>query len=398
MVKKKRSRLPAGVKRLADGRYKIRTTYSDPITGKRKDRMSILPHGASVAQAVAALEALKAQLVHPVAQTTAPGLTACCESWLRRKTKRNKRSTTLEAYAYALGHILELTPQPDLPVDQYTRCHLLTLRDALEAQAPEYSAETLKDRWSIWCRMLRDTTCDLGLHDPTYRMEGPAVATAPRREQETLSREEVQAVVCATMANTISSDYGVMVAILAYTGMRLGEGLALEWSAVDLEQQMIQVERSVAYTRAGGWKVTTPKAGKVRRVALAQPLLAILKTHREMLKRKSRLPVGLVCQASTGNYLQPTRVRSRLKEASKRAGLEIRVTPQVLRRSWNTLALSAEVDRVLVQAQIGHTTDKMSSHYLGVRDETLRASVERMWDLGVGVDAKSASLHEEGGR
>ena len=395
MGNKKRSRLPAGIKRLADGRYQIRATYQDPITGKRKDRVSTLPHQTKLVEAVAALESLRATLECPTTAVTVPTLKTCCGSWLTRKAQRGRRPTTIGSYAYCLGRCLDRS-DPTLPLDRYTRRHLLHLRTALESDVGKLSAETLRDWWRVWVRMIRDSCVDHGLPDPTYRVEGPAVSSAPRREERTLSREEVVQLVEQVEATTLGSDYGVAVTILAYPGCRLGEMRALTWGAVDLGARIITIRASVSWTTDARWTVTTPKSGRGRRVAMAPALHARLLRHREARKRSGELPVGdtLVCHARSGNYLQATSVRRRLQAATVALGWDIHVSPQVLRRTWNTLALEM-IDRVVVQAQVGHTDDSMSAHYLGVRDDTLRASAKAMWEIDVGGGSKSESEAKE---
>ncbi len=264
-------------------------------------------------------------------------------------------------------------------VTRYTRAHLVRLRGELEkAQA---SPHTIKGWWSEWRRAIRRACQDLGVPDPGAGLEGPEPlsSAAPRREQRTLGRAEVLAVIDHVEVASITSDYGICVAILGLTGMRLGEALALEWSSVDFVAGIVEVRASAHWTPGAGWSQTSPKSGRVRRVGLAPHLAELLRKAQGRQRRAGRLPVGRVCQSAQGGYLQTTRVRSRLAAASKALDLDVVVTPQVLRRTWNTLAL-AVMDRVVVQAQIGHADDAMTAHYLGVRDETLREVSGRMWE------------------
>ena len=47
--------------------------------------------------------------------------------------------------------------------------------------------------------------------------------------------------------------------LLARTGMRIGEALALQWDDIDFQGRFIGVKRSVVMGR-----ISTPKSGKVR--------------------------------------------------------------------------------------------------------------------------------------
>ena len=57
-----------------------------------------------------------------------------------------------------------------------------------------------------------------------------------------------------------------------------------------------------------------------------------------------------------------------LQIATEAAGIEQKVTPQVLRRSVNTLGVLAGVDRITLRAMMGHTTEEMTQRYAGVPD------------------------------
>jgi integrase len=101
----------------------------------------------------------------------------------------------------------------------------------------------------------------------------------------------------------------------AFTGLRLGELLALQWRDVDFAGEAIRVRRS--YNVHGG--VGTPKSGKVRSV----PMVA------EVAQALARLAArewftgdeDLVFASDLGKYLDASALRDRYKAALDRAGL-----------------------------------------------------------------------------
>lgn len=399
MANKKRSRLPAGIKQLADGRLQIRATRLHPYTGRRQDRVSTLPRGTSIPQAMEHLTSMRRQLAQPTAKPQLLTLEDCCDWWLKRKVARGRKATTLEGYAYRLGACLERS-DATTPINRYDRAQLLFLRSVLESEAGPMSAKTISGIWKVWVLMIREVCRDRNLPDPTVGVEGPAVHTKPRREQDTLTAMQVRAVVSHVAEHTLDSDYDTLIGILAFTGCRLGEAIGMDWSQVRLASGVIVIDRSATWTRTGGWQVGTPKSGRPRKVGMGGPLHRLLHIHR---RRKTGdgvwdgvTPKGLVCASASGGYLQATSTRRRLKAASKALDLRLKVTPQVLRRTWNTLAL-AILDRVLVQAQMGHMDDSMSEHYLGIGNDTLRKAAEAMWEIDVGGGLQSASSNEDGG-
>ncbi len=67
--------------------------------------------------------------------------------------------------------------------------------------------------------------------------------------------------------------------LLARTGMRIGEALAMQWEDVDFVGRFIEVKRSIVRG-----KISTPKNGKSRRVDMSLQLAETLKNH-AMLSR-----------------------------------------------------------------------------------------------------------------
>ncbi len=78
--------------------------------------------------------------------------------------------------------------------------------------------------------------------------------------------------------------------VLAYTGMRMSEVLALRWGNVILDGAFLQVLRSLGRARGGGAEVTPPKsrAGR-RRIELDADTVEVLRAHRKrQLDRRER--------------------------------------------------------------------------------------------------------------
>ena len=71
-----------------------------------------------------------------------------------------------------------------------------------------------------------------------------------------------------------------------------------------------------------------------------------------------------------------------LARASKRAGLPIAVTPRVLRRTVNTLMVNAGIDRLVIRAILGHTSEAMTETYDQAPDREKMAALTRLVRLG----------------
>ncbi|MSQ82978.1 MAG: hypothetical protein EXR77_08700 [Myxococcales bacterium] len=108
------------------------------------------------------------------------------------------------------------------------------------------------------------------------------------------------------------------------------------------------------------------------------PLVAeLLKTHRhEQLKNQvPGLNLGLVFPSEKGTPRTPNTLQKAFKAIRKATGIDIKIGPQVRRRSMNSNLLRRAVDRLTVRAIMGHTTEEMTARYYGVSEGDKKAAV-----------------------
>ncbi|HUA48238.1 MAG TPA: site-specific integrase [Solirubrobacteraceae bacterium] len=168
---------------------------------------------------------------------------------------------------------------------------------------------------------------------------------------QVFSPEEVWALVRAA-----SSDQdGAIFLTAAFTGLRMGELLALRWRDVDFAGATIRVRGSYA---AG--HLTTPKSGKVRAVPMAPDVATAL----AQLGRREDW-VGdddLVFAGELGRYLDGSALRRRYKEALSRASLRP-LRFHDLRHTFGTRMI-AKADIRRVQEWMGHADIQTTMRYL----------------------------------
>jgi integrase len=99
------------------------------------------------------------------------------------------------------------------------------------------------------------------------------------------SREEPKAMTRAPLATFLevarTRECGMfpLLFLLARTGLRLGEALALQWSDVDVRGREIRVRRTLDLNAGGTLerRLGTPKGGKTRRVDMSHELSVVLR-------------------------------------------------------------------------------------------------------------------------
>jgi integrase len=152
---------------------------------------------------------------------------------------------------------------------------------------------------------------------------------------------------------------------LARTGMRLGEGLALQWPDVDLAGREIRVARGFSKGR-----LSTPKGGHGRTVDVSQQLAGLL--HRLEVERKAEtlrrgwpaMPPWVFVMA-TGRPVIDRTVDRVFKRVVRAAGLPAHFTPHCLRHTYASLLLVDGVSPVYVQRQLGHSSIAMTCDLYG---------------------------------
>ncbi len=141
----------------------------------------------------------------------------------------------------------------------------------------------------------------------------------------------------------------------AFTGLRMGELLALRWRDVDFSRDVVRVRGSYS---AG--VLTTPKSGKVRSVPLAPDVAEVLArlASREHFTGDDEL----VFPGQIGHYLDGAAMRRRYVASLRRAGLR-RLRFHDLRHTFGTTMI-AHADIRRVQEWMGHADVQTTMKYL----------------------------------
>lgn len=143
--------------------------------------------------------------------------------------------------------------------------------------------------------------------------------------------------------------------VAGFTGLRLGELLALHWSDVDLERRILSVSRSMS---AG--EESSTKSRRSRSVPLADQATAELERLRERPHFTARTDY-VFCRPD-GGPLDRSAVRSRFICAQEKAGVRVRRFHD-LRHSFGSLAIQ-KFDLVAVKDMMGHSKLTTTERYL----------------------------------
>ncbi len=384
MTMQKATRHP-GVFKLPDGKWKIRTTAVSGETGKLKEVTKTLPAGMREADVLLQLGHMKAQARgaggdSPAARsrTVTCGLSVSdyAVQWLSRRATRVRPSvaTNYEAKLslFILPHL------GNLPLAELSRSDIedwVALAEKAKMKSGKaYARETVTGWWRVLTTLVKDAVAEHGLPaDPTSRVRPPKARPTGRREKGTLNQEELAKLLEAVKRQT--PERYAEVYLLAYSGMRAGELYALDWDDLDEARGRILIRKSVWNGHLDSTKTDSP-----REAALTAAMMAVLREHKALLVALERRGQygNLVFPSDTGGYRTATSLQKPLAKAAKEAGLPGRVTPQVLRRTVNTLLLLSGVDRIVIRSQLGHVSEQMTERYAGISVQAKHDAVARM--------------------
>jgi integrase len=204
------------------------------------------------------------------------------------------------------------------------------------------------------------------IRNPAATASPPSAKQARAPEMHAWTAEQLAAFLGWSAA---SSQHHAACRLLAYTGMRRGEALALRWRDVNLDAGTVSVRRSAGVIRVKGEGAAIEegdtKSGKPRVVDLDAATVAVLRAHRKQrgsmalqLARDDALVLG----DQEGQHLHPERfTRTFVAEVARcRKALGASAVPVVrlhdLRHTHATLLLLAGVPVHVVSERLGHAS------------------------------------------
>jgi len=174
----------------------------------------------------------------------------------------------------------------------------------------------------------------------------------PRTNHEELDFLEPSEI--AVLMREANEPQRTLYAVLAFSGLRLGEALGLGWKHINLKDNIIQVERAWSYW--GG--LQEPKTTSSRRAVPIMPTLGkILRDHYEREGHPDS--EALLFSYDGEKPIDPSNLRRDFTATIERAGLK-RVTLHSLRHSFASAMLASGASIKALQRCLGHASATMT--------------------------------------
>ncbi|MCM3363186.1 site-specific integrase [Niallia sp. MER TA 168] len=151
---------------------------------------------------------------------------------------------------------------------------------------------------------------------------------------------------------------------LAYTGLRIGELLALKWTDFDEKLATIRVTKTMynPTNHIEKYQILTPKtSGSVRTIRIDEMVVSMLRKHRikqNEIKLKQR-PIykdqNFIFARNDGHPQIRKVIVTRLERLLKKANIHKKITPHSFRHTHTSLLIEAGVGIKEIQQRLGHT-------------------------------------------
>lgn len=150
--------------------------------------------------------------------------------------------------------------------------------------------------------------------------------------------------------------------LLAFTGMRKGEALALTWEDIDFNNKMLTINKTIARNTKNEIVINHPKTeASIREISLDDTTIDILKKWRQDQRKyllsfghNSLRPSQIIFASKNNNYLDPLRPNNIQKRLCKENGLKD-ITIHGFRHTHCSLLFEAGLSIQDVKTRLGHS-------------------------------------------
>ena len=308
-------------------------------------------------------------------------LNKLCEEWLETYQKDRVKIQTYVRYRCIINNCI----RDSIGKKDIRRLNKRTIQDyitSLKRRTSPRTGKKLSTSTVNMCltvlKMLFAYAVDCGLlkSDPTANVRG-------------FSTKSNTGVKCFTIEEQIkienyilqlNNDEWLGIVLDLYTGLRIGELLALRWEDVDFETGVLSVNKTVFTTTdgKGRWYTTlgTPKTSTSNReIPLSDHVLAMLEDV------KSRSKSLYVVSRNNGEMMNQRLYRWRFNKMLDELGIR-RLTFHALRHTFATRAIESGMDVKTLSEILGHTNASVT---LNVYAHSMSAHKRQMMNQLTGV-------------
>ncbi len=193
--------------------------------------------------------------------------------------------------------------------------------------------------------------------------------------------------------NGLEHDYLVFL-ILAYTGIRVGELVALKWKDVDFKNNTISITKTYynSNNNTVEYQLVPPKTRKSRRkIVVDEDVINALKEHKKVQNKVieqlgdnyyNKDFIFAKMERQHGYPIVVKTVQNRMARLLAIANLNRELTPHSLRHTHTSLLAEAGVRLEQIMDRLGHSDDQITKDvYLHVTQEMKKEASQKFSEL-----------------
>ncbi|WP_336663716.1 tyrosine-type recombinase/integrase [Kurthia gibsonii] len=365
-----------------DKRYRFKIYIGlDPLTGKEK--RTTRSNFKTQKEAKHALSRIQFEIKNGTFQKKTPETYLDVYNlWIKQYEKTVEESTFVKTSGIFKNHILPA--MSDYKVDKINidvcQKHVDEWSDKLKKfrTVKSYAAKVLD--FAIKRSYIQ--TNPFNHVDMPIALKKKQASTEEKKENFYTREELIEFLKCFEKENNVKAY--TLFRLLAYSGMRKGEALALTWKDIDFKDNEIRINKALSRGKDNQLYVKSTKTGIARTIKMDEPTLAILKQWR--IKQKADyLKLGfntmttnqLVFSNEHNEYLQPTKTRKWIVQIQNKYNLK-EVSTHGLRHTHCSLLFEADVKIKEVQDRLGHSDIQTTMNiYAHVTEKAKESAIQK---------------------
>ncbi|WP_163538267.1 site-specific integrase [Gracilibacillus sp. YIM 98692] len=214
-------------------------------------------------------------------------------------------------------------------------------------------------------------------------------------EKKYLDREELEQFLDAVKEHGLKLDKERFY-LLAFSGMRSGELLALKWSDINFKTREIRITKTL-YNENGKmseYELTPPKTeGSIRTIVMEQEIMDMLKAHQKQQVKNKMKYRHEIEEYHDGNFVfcHPNgypfihkNLNTRMERLLQYTSITKNATPHIFRHSHISMMTEAGIDISSIMKRVGHedikTTMKIYTHVTEKMKKDASAKVRNIYE------------------
>ena len=377
----KRANGEGNIRKRKDGKWLV--TFPTGIYKEDGKREYVYKYCATQAEAAEKLRELQMEKAMGVCQGKSAVKTgAWIDTWIEKHKSPKLAPATLTSYRNnARIHIKPYVGE--IPLRELSTYHIQRMLDGIGG-----SLSTFIKNYNIIHGAL-EKAVELGMI-PRNPCKGVAFPKDDKRKMRVLTKEEQKRFIMALNGEY----YRAMFLTYLYTGMRMGEGIPLQWKDIDLEKRTLRVNKKAIvahdYNKHEAVQVVQDfcktKSSK-RTIAITAGLVAVLREHKETMMKLAEdmgeewSEESLVFRNSRGNMVYSRNLQEVLYRIYDKAEIE-GATMHTLRHSYATRCFEAGVDIKAISEQLGHANVKTTYNiYVHLLEDTKAKEIDKLGEI-----------------